>query len=102
MAFTAPPVIDLATLLIGFGDQLNQIVHEILSMVLPSWRQPLDGVWFPSTFTAHPVNQQHALMSNTHPIFYGTFFPRQRHPVNDITCFNCLFKGHYAKDCPQP
>lgn len=97
---------DLAAVLKNFGEQLTQSVREMRSIYQSqaSWRPPAYGTRpaVQGTTMIRPPTRQPFENSGYRPSAEGAYFPRPRLPVSEITCFNCTFKGHYARDCPEP
>lgn len=89
-AFVAqPPATDLAPIPKGFGDQLNQSVREMRSMLQmqPGWRPSFNAVRTPTNLPAAQSSQQPSPMTSVRPNLNGAFVLRSRRPVNEITCF---------------
>lgn len=107
-AFAVPPLagsgdpFDLAAVLKGFSEQMNQTIREMRGIVQSAWRPPPLGSAQPTgpIITSGPTHGT-AAAAVQRPNFDGAYAARPRRPVTDITCFNCNMKGHYARDCPQ-
>jgi hypothetical protein len=106
-SLSTPP--DLASVLKTFGEQIIQIkqdVREVARAVgqppTASWRGPAYRPTGPAYRPTGPAPAGPSAAFSSRPMHNEVFVRRPRLPLNEITCFNCDYKGHYAIDCPEP
>ena len=91
---------DLASVLKSFGDQLNQSVRDMRSMLQSQ------ASWQPPAYGPRPATQREMPPSQTQQAYSSrptenTLFVPPRRPISEITCFICNRMGHFCRDCPE-
>ena len=93
---------DLATVLKTFGDQIIQIKQDVRDVARAVGQPPTTSWRSPSPRPLGPTHVGPSAAFSSHPVYNEVFARRPRLPLNEITCYNCNYKGHYAVDCPEP